>query len=63
MSIEFLNTYVLLYMLTSSTGDSGIYVNIHDTKPTKCTNLFLIHLNYNITLNPYPANVKNMVSF
>jgi hypothetical protein len=38
-------------MLTSSTGDSGIYVTIHDTKPTKCTNLFLIHLNYNITLN------------
>jgi len=26
-------------------------VNIHDTKPTKCTNLFLILLNYNITLN------------
>ena len=38
-------------MPNSSTGDSGIYVNIHDTTPTKCTNLFLIHLNYNITLN------------
>lgn len=50
MSLEFQNTYVLLNMLTSSTGDSGIYVNIHDTKQTKCTNLFLIHLNYNITL-------------
>jgi hypothetical protein len=43
MSTAFQNTYVLLYMLSSSTGDSAIYVKIHDTKPTKCTNLFLIH--------------------